>query len=94
MSKSTKETKPTTVEQVEKKRERKVLTPAERIAKLEADLAAAKAKAEAKAKKQVEELKAKRGTLVVRRSELTTKIDALTVEIQALEGTDTESAEV
>ena len=59
------------------KRERKVLTDAERIAKLEADLKAAREKAEAKSRKQAEALIEKRTALVAKRDEIQAKIDEL-----------------
>lgn len=61
----------------EAKATRKMLTPAERVAKLEAELAEARKKAEAKANKAKAEATEKRAKLVEKR-------DALNVEIAAL----------
>jgi hypothetical protein len=67
---------------------RKMLTPAERVAKLEADLAAAKKAAEAKANKQVGELKTKRQALVDQVSERQAKIRDIDAQLKEL-GVDT-----
>lgn len=60
---------------------RKMLTPKERIAKLEADLAAARKKEQEKADKKANELKAKRAKLQERRDALSDQIKAITAEI-------------
>lgn len=65
-------------------KKRTVLTDAERIAKIEAELAAAKAKAEAKARKRAEVLYEQYDKLLVREYELDTKIRAVTDELIAL----------
>lgn len=57
---------------------RKMLTPAERVAKLEAELKAAREKAEAKANKAKTEATEKRAKLIAKRDELNTQIDELT----------------
>lgn len=57
---------------------RTVLTDAQRIEKLEADLAAVKAKAAAKASKASDELKAKR-------DKLTTKITSLQAQVREID---------
>lgn len=64
------------------KRERKVLTAEERIAKLEADLATARAKAQAKADKANNELREKRAKLVAKRDELSAKIEEIDGQLQ------------
>lgn len=61
-----------------KKTERKVLTPEQRVAKLEAELAAARKKAEDKANKQINEAKDKRAKLVEKRDALNVQILELT----------------
>ena len=56
---------------------RKMPTAEERVAKLEADLAAAKAKATAKANKAVTDAKEKQAKLVVKRDALNSQISDL-----------------
>ena len=63
---------------------RKVLSPAERVAKLEADLAAAKSKLEDKDRKVLTETLAERDKLAAKRDELNTKLDALDTKVLAL----------
>lgn len=63
---------------------RKMLTPAERVAKLEADLAQAKAKAEAKANRQAAELAEKRAKLVEQINDRQAKVDAIDAELAEL----------
>lgn len=73
------------------KAKRTVLTDAERIAKVEADLAALRAKAAAKAKGKVTQLSERLAKLKAGRDELDKKITALEAEIKAaseLAGTD------
>ena len=53
---------------------RKMLTPAEKVAKLEADLAAAREKAEAQANKKFTQLREQRAKLVEKRDALNSKI--------------------
>lgn len=57
---------------------RKMLTPAERVAKLEAELEAARKKAEAKANKAKTEATEKRAKLVEKRDALNAQIAELT----------------
>jgi hypothetical protein len=57
---------------------RTVLTPEERVAKLESELAAAKAKAEARANKE-------RDLLLEKRTKLTNRVDALLYQIEAID---------
>lgn len=66
---------------------RKMLTAEERVAKLEADLEAARAKAKAKHDKVVNEAKTKRAELAARRAKLDNQIEALDVVIGAVEPT-------
>lgn len=61
----------------EVKAKRKQLTPEERVAKLEADLAEAKQRAAAKAAKVTNELERKIGVLRTRRDTLDNQIEAL-----------------
>jgi predicted nucleic acid-binding Zn-ribbon protein len=79
-------TEPKATESTEPKR--KVLTAEERVAKLEAELAAARKKAEAKANKAIDELQAKRKTLVEQIEERQTKVRAIDTQLEAL-GVDT-----
>jgi hypothetical protein len=58
-------------------KQRKMLTPAERVAKLEAELAEARAKAEAKANKAKAEAKEKRAKLLAKVDDLSEQIIAL-----------------
>lgn len=53
------------------------LTPAERVAKIEADLAAAKAKLHAKDTKAVTDLNAKREVAVAKITKLTDEVEAI-----------------
>lgn len=85
MAESTKPAKPEAAKP-EKKAEakRKMLTPAERVAKLEADLAEARAKAEAKAKAKAGELTEKREKLTAKIVELQKQVDTINAELSAL----------
>ena len=56
---------------------RKVLTPAERVAKLEAELARAKEKADAKANKARNEALTRRAKLVERIEKLQAEVDSI-----------------
>lgn len=60
---------------------RTVLTPEQRVARLEAELAAARKKAEDKANKHFTQLREKRAKLVARRDDLTKQIDAIDAEL-------------
>lgn len=73
--------KPSTTKVEKAKPVRKHLTPAERIAKAEADLAALRKKEEAKAAKATATKVADRDKLVAKRDELNVKIDKLNAEI-------------
>lgn len=66
------------------KRTRTVLSPAERIAKLEADLAAARARVEQKDVKAASKLKADKAKLVGKRDELDKKIADIDEQLQLL----------
>jgi hypothetical protein len=68
----------------ETKRTRKVLTPAERIAKAEADLAALKAKANEKEEKAKAAAREKRNDLLIKRG----KLDEQIAELNATIGVD------
>jgi predicted nucleic acid-binding Zn-ribbon protein len=61
-------------------KKRTVLTDEERVAKLEAELKAAREKAEAKKNKARTVAMEKRGKLVAKRDELTKQIDAIDAE--------------
>lgn len=63
---------------------RTVLTPEQRVAKLEEELAAAKAKAEQRANKQAD-------TLLEKRSKLTERVNIL---LDQIEGVDTQLADL
>lgn len=63
---------------------RKMLTAEERVAKLEAELAAAKAKADAKKQKQIDALVERRDTLVAQVAERNTKLIAINLELDEL----------
>lgn len=63
------------------KKTRKTSTPEERVARLEAELAAAKERAEAKANKADNLLRAQRAKLIERRDALQEKIDAITDQL-------------
>lgn len=67
-----------------KKPGRKMLTPAERVAKLEADLKAAREAAAAKDAKKIDALKEKRGVLVQKVNEAQAKVRAIDEELQLL----------
>lgn len=67
------------------KPKRTTFTPEQRVARLEAELAEAKAKAEEKGKKQADELRAKRAKLVDQVKERETKIAAIDAELRVLE---------
>ena len=63
------------------KAKRVVLSPAQRVAKLEADLAAAKAKAEAQQTKAADKLLEKRSALTTKVNDLLNKIEAIDTEL-------------
>lgn len=63
---------------------RRVLTPEERIAKLEQDLAEAKRKANEKAAKRATQLGEQRAKLVERAEEIARKIQAIDTELHSL----------
>lgn len=63
---------------------RTVLTPEQRVAKLEAELAAAKAKAEARANKEANILLERRGKLSARISKLMSDIDDIDTQLSRL----------
>jgi len=67
------------------KKERRVLTAAERVAKLEADLAAARAKAEKQANAKRDSAMALRAKLVTRVGELNAKIAKIDAEFPPAE---------
>lgn len=66
------------------KRKRTTLTPEERIAKLEADLEAARARAKERADKEGNKLKDQRAALVTRREGIDVKIQAIDVQLEQL----------
>lgn len=66
------------------KRKRTTLTPEERIAKLEADLEAARAKAKERADKEGNKLQEQRAALVTRREGIDVKIKAIDVQLEQL----------
>lgn len=68
----------------EDKPKRKVLTAAERVAKLEAQLAAAREKAAEKDGKRIASLKTKRSKLAERRDALSKQISEIDEELQLL----------
>lgn len=68
----------------EDKPKRKVLTAAERVAKLEAQLEAAREKAAAKDTKRIGTLTSRRDKLVERRNALDVQINEITEELQLL----------
>lgn len=63
---------------------RTVLTPEERVAKLEAELAAAKAKAEARANKEANDLLERRQKVSIQINKLTAKIDDIDTQLSRL----------
>lgn len=63
---------------------RTVLTPEQRVAKLEAELDAAKAKAEARANKEAKTLHDRRSSLMKRVNEITAKIDDIDTQLSRL----------
>lgn len=63
---------------------RKILTPQERVAKLEAELKAAREKAEAKAKAESDQLTERRAKIVERRDLLNTQIEEIDKQLEAL----------
>lgn len=73
---------------------RRVLTPQERIAKLEADLKAAREKAAAKDQKKIDALKEKRGVQVQKVNEAQAKLTAIDEELQLLGYTVTDDEPV
>lgn len=74
----------TTTEAVNDKPKRKQLTAAERVAKLEAELAAARERAEKKANKQRDELVAKRNSLGEKRDKLDQQIQEIERQLESL----------
>ena len=66
---------------------RRMLTPEERVARLEAELKAAREKAAAKSRKQADQLKEQRTKLVARRNEISDKIQAIDAQLAELEPT-------
>lgn len=83
------EAKTTVVAPVKTEAKRKMLTPAERVAKLEADLAEARKKAEAKDNKAKAEAKDKRAKLVEKRDALNaqiTELDVIIGDLPVIEG--------
>jgi len=66
------------------KQTRKMLTPEERIKKLEADLEAARAKAAEKDAKRIDKLKEQRGVAVQKVNEAQAKLTAIDEELQLL----------
>lgn len=64
---------------------RTVLTPAERVAKIEAELAAAKAKAEETASKKAAVLVEKRSRLLEQINERQAKVDEIEAELRQLD---------
>jgi uncharacterized coiled-coil DUF342 family protein len=67
------------------KRTRKMLSPDEKIAKLEADLAAARAKKDEKAGKARKDLVTKRDKVAAKRDELNKQVLELDAEIERLD---------
>lgn len=63
---------------------RTVLTPEQRVAKLEAELAAAKAKAEARANKEANILLDRRASLMTRANEIAAKINDIDTQLSRL----------
>lgn len=79
----------------ETKPKRKQLTADERIAKIEAELEAAKTKAAAKVEKEINELLGQRTAKMGKLNELTLQVNELTAQLQAKGYTgDTAPAEV
>lgn len=66
------------------KPKRRNLTPAERIAKMEAELAATREKAEAANRKKAEALVEKRNALTAKVAELKAKVDEINLELDSL----------
>lgn len=66
------------------KPKRKQLTPAERVAKIEAELRAAREKLEAKSKKQIEQLLEKRTALEARADKLIEQIHGIDAQLDDL----------
>lgn len=92
------ETKQTESKSEGDKPKRKQLSPAERIAKLEAELDAARNRASARAQRKVERLETQRAALIEKRDELDAKIKAVESDIDEAkqlvdQASDAESAE-
>ena len=68
------------------KKTRKITTPEERIAKLEADLEAAKAKAAKRADKVGSALRVRREALITRRNKLDDQINLITAQLGEIAG--------
>lgn len=66
------------------KAKRITLTPEQRVAKLEAELAAAKQKAEQRANKEANTLLDRRASLMKRANEITAKIDDIDTQLSRL----------
>lgn len=66
------------------KPKRKQLTPAERVAKIEAELRAAREKLEAKSKKQIEQLLEKRKTLLARAEKIDAQVNEIDNQLEDL----------
>jgi hypothetical protein len=83
----------TTAQAEAPKAKRAVLTPEQRIAKAEADLAALRQKAEARKNKARDEAWDKRAKLIARRDELNAKIAKIDAEFPQDEDASTEGDE-
>lgn len=77
-------TQPTEQPTTEEKAKRTVLTPAQKVAKLEAELAEARAKAEKKAGEQGDKLKERRAKLIEQINERKAKVEAIEAELKEL----------
>jgi chromosome segregation ATPase len=85
MKDTTKTVTPTGKLEKPEKKTRTVLTPAQRVAKIEADLAAARAKLESKDRSAHADLLGKRAKLVERQTKINGELSAINAEIAAIE---------
>ena len=76
------EKKDTNVTEIKPKRKR--LTSAERVAKIEAELRAAREKLEAKSKKRIEQLLEKRAALKARAEKIDAQVEAIDAQLKEL----------
>lgn len=66
------------------KPKRKQLTPAERVAKIEAELRAARVRLEAESKKKIEQLLEKRIALIARAEKIEEQVEAIDSQLEDL----------